>query len=111
MKKRLENIDHNLPHVDNRQTRETKIWKKRGDQAWVQGCSTEPEKYDLEHDVAQIVLDSLQANIDAIKGPRYADTEEYKPDQINKILWYHQRFERQILEHYVTPKSNFPEEY
>ena len=37
--KRLENIDHNLPHVDSREKRETKSRKRRGDQgmySWLQ---------------------------------------------------------------------------
>jgi hypothetical protein len=109
--KRLENMDHNLPHVEKRQTRESKIRKKRGEQACFHGYSSQPELYDLKHDVAQMALDPLQGIIEAIRRPRYEDTEEYKTDQINHILWYHEIFEKQILEHYVTPKSDFPEEY
>jgi hypothetical protein len=64
--KRLENIDHNLPHVETRQAREAKIRKKRGDQAYIWGYSSHPEQCDLEHDIAQMALDPLAAIIKAI---------------------------------------------
>ncbi len=76
--KRLKNIDHNLLQVETRQTREAKTRKKRGDQACIWGYSSHPEQYDLEHDVAQMALDPLAAIIEAINGPKYEGTEEYK---------------------------------
>jgi hypothetical protein len=109
--KRLENIDHNLPHVETRQTREAKTRKKRGDQACIWGYSSHPEQCNLEHDVVQMALDSLVAIIEAINGPKYEDTEEYKEGQINQTLGHHMLWEKQILEYYVKPKPEFREKY
>jgi hypothetical protein len=67
----LENIDHNLPHMDSCETREAKSMKKEGDQACIWGYSSHSERCDLEHDVAQMILDPLAAIIEAIRGPKY----------------------------------------
>ena len=82
--KKLEEIDHNLPHAETHQTgvSKLKIWKKRGYQGCIHGYSTHPECCDLEHYVALIVLDTLKALIEAIYGPNYEDTRDYKQDQI-----------------------------
>ncbi len=109
--KRLENIDHNLPHVDSREKREAKIRKRRGDQACIHGYSSHPENCDLEHDVAQMALDPLAAIIEAIRGPNYEDTDEYKQGQIDRTLWTHSKWEKQNLEYFVSPKPDFPESY
>jgi hypothetical protein len=41
--KKLENIYHNLPHVDTCQNREAKIREKRGDLECIQGHTSEPK--------------------------------------------------------------------
>ncbi len=105
--KRLENIDHNLPHVETQETREGKSRKKRGDQACIWGYSSHPEQCDLDHNVAEMALDPLAAIIEAIRGHKY-DTEEYKQGKINQTLWYHMLREKKISEYYVTPKPEFP---
>jgi hypothetical protein len=56
------------------------------------------EHWNLEHDVAQNILDLLAAIIKAIQGPKYENTEEYKMGQINKTLWHNQQWEKQILD-------------
>jgi hypothetical protein len=53
----------------------------------------------LEHDVAQIILDPLQA----IKGPKYEDTEANRQDQIKYKPFWHSKWEKEM--------SDFPEEY
>jgi hypothetical protein len=56
-----------------------------------------------------MALDPLQAIIDAIKGPNYEDTDEYKQGQIDRTLWTHSKWEKQNLGYYVSPKPDFPE--
>jgi hypothetical protein len=75
MKKFNKSIDHNLQHVETRHKRETKSCKKREDKAFINGHSSHPECYDLEHDKAQMSLDTLAAIIKALKGPKYEDTK------------------------------------
>jgi hypothetical protein len=52
--KKLENIDQKLLLLEDRHTRETKkkLCKKRRDQTFIHGYSTQPERGDLEHDEA-----------------------------------------------------------
>jgi hypothetical protein len=97
--------------VENRQSREVKSRKRRGDQACIWGDSSHPERCDLEHDVAQMALDPLGAIIDAINRPKYEYTEEYKMEKIKETLGYHQLWEKQILDYYVTPKPEFLEKF
>jgi hypothetical protein len=68
--------------VETRHTREVKIRKKRGDQACIWGYCSQPEQCYPEHDVAQMALDPLAAIIEAIRGSKYEDTEEYKKGKL-----------------------------
>jgi hypothetical protein len=58
-----------------------------------------------------MALDPLAAIIEAIRGPNYEDTDEYKQGQIDRTLWTHSKWEKQVLEYYVSPKPEFPESY
>jgi hypothetical protein len=58
--------------------------------------------------MAQIILDPLATINEAIWEPKYEDTDEYLRDQIKTQLWYHQSWEKEIFDHYVTPKPEFP---
>jgi hypothetical protein len=62
--KKLENVDHSLPHVNNWQTRERKkeLRKKREGHAFIHGYSTHHKSCDG----AQIVLNPLVVIIEAI---------------------------------------------
>ena len=75
--KRLKTIDQNLPHLHNREKRNIKERTKRRDQACIWGYKEDMSKCDLQHDVAQMILDPLSAIIEAIRGLKYEDTEDY----------------------------------
>jgi hypothetical protein len=109
--KRLENNDHNLPHMESREKREAKSRKSRGDQACMWGYSSHPENCNLEHDVAQMASDPLAAIIDAINGPDFEDTDEYKQKKLDEELGAHKKWEKEILERVDPTKPEFPESY
>jgi hypothetical protein len=58
-----------------------------------------------------MVLDLLAAIIEAIKLPKYEDTEEYMQEKIRDKKQYLKEWELEILDYFVTPKTGFPEEY
>jgi hypothetical protein len=58
---------------------------KKCDQASNNGRSPHLEHCDLECDTAQMALDLLAAIIEAIKGSRYVDTDDYKQDKIKGL--------------------------
>jgi hypothetical protein len=41
----------------------------------------------------------------------FKDTEEYKRDQINLEKWGQLKWEKEILDYFVTSKPDFPESY
>ena len=108
---KLENVDHNLPHVESRHKREEKKRIKRGDQACIWGYSTHPERCDLTHDVAQMILDPIAAIVEAIRGPKYEDTEQYQQEKIKDAKETIAEWQQEIDDILFPQKPNFPEEY
>jgi hypothetical protein len=58
-----------------------------------------------------MALDPLAAIIEAIRGPKYEDTDEYKQGKINETLWYQNIWANEISELNDPPKPVFPESY
>ena len=109
--KRLKNIDQNLPHLLNREKRNVHERQKRGDQACIWGYKEDMSKCDLDNDVAQMILDPLAAIVEAIRGPKYEDTEKYYNEKVKNMKGNSQWFEDNIFNMLMSPKPDFPEEY
>ena len=64
-------------------------------------------KCDLEHYVAQMILDPLAAILEAIRGPKYEDTEDYYNGQVLKAKWASEDLENDIFNMMVSPNLIF----
>jgi hypothetical protein len=60
--------------------------------------------------VAQILLDPLQAILNAIRGSKYEDTEEYKQEKIRSKKLFQRDWEHKVVDYFIALKPNFPAE-
>ena len=58
-----------------------------------------------------MILDPIAAIVEAIRGPKYEDTEQYQQDKIKEAKETIQEWQQEIDDILFPPIPDFPEEY